>query len=71
MAAKNKLVTPKSGGGWAILKRDSRTGQFLEASGKVNVVRNVTMPNGTIIRVVRKDALERALSGSASPKDKG
>ncbi len=34
-------------------------------SGKVNVVRSVTLPNGKKMRVMRKDAFERALQASS------
>lgn len=34
-------------------------------TGRVNVVRTLTMPDGQKVRVVRRDALERAISKSS------
>lgn len=57
--------------GWAGASggRDATTGKFSH-SGNVNVVRTVTMPNGSPIRVVRKDAFDKALAGSGKHERK-
>ena len=56
-----KTLTRTGSGAW--IQRD-HTGRIIDSGGNVDVVRNVTMPNGTTIRVVRKDALNRALTGN-------
>ncbi|CAN7499710.1 hypothetical protein LJR228_003399 [Mesorhizobium caraganae] len=66
---KQKSTKTPASGHW--VKRDAKTGQFYETTGKVSVVRNVTMPNGNTIRVVRKDTLERALTGTPNSHRKG
>lgn len=54
---------PGESGGWAV--RDSETGKFTE-SGTVGVVRTIRMPDGKTLRVMRKDAFDRAITKSAS-----
>lgn len=56
---------PKAGSGKTIA-RESQSGRFFTSVGNVNVVRTVTMPNGSAVRVVRRDTLDRALSGQTS-----
>lgn len=41
-----------------------KDGSKLAPKGHVMVVRNMTMPSGKTMRVVRKDALDRALARS-------
>lgn len=41
------------------------------AKGHVMVVRNMTMPSGKTVRVVRKDALDRALARSKKVAEAG
>jgi hypothetical protein len=48
------------------ITRDAASGRFLN-SVTVDVVRSVGMPNGKSVRVMRKDAFDRALSRTEKP----
>jgi hypothetical protein len=60
---------------WNILKPSkavvSTDGIKHTPKGHVMVVRNMTMPSGKTVRVVRKDALDRALARSKKVAEAG
>lgn len=47
-------------------EQDTDSHPIQRAAGNVNVVRTVTMPNGKKVRVLRKDAFDRAILAKRS-----